>query len=99
MISTQIKTCDRCNSKITGQSHSRERPMQFHRYPSGNGYETDEARLCSICLDELWEFVFEEEVNRSDKADPIPLENMATSVERHIEGLEGVLEQLQEAKE
>jgi hypothetical protein len=48
-----------------------------------------------MCLDELWEFVFEEEIDRSDKADPIPLNRLGDNVQRYIDDLESVLEQVQ----
>jgi hypothetical protein len=67
---------------------------QFTRI-TDDGYESKDARLCSMCLDDLWEFVFDSTVDRSDKADPYPVGRLSESVERHIEDLQEVLDELE----
>jgi hypothetical protein len=51
-----------------------------------------------MCLDDIWEFVFETGVDRSDKADPLPIDRLGENVERHIDDLESVLESLEATK-
>jgi len=92
---TNVERCDRCDSKIVTQPSRPIERQGFYR-ETADSYETADAKLCSMCLDDLWEFVFENDIDRSDKADPIPLERLSSNVERHIDDLEGVLDQLNE---
>jgi hypothetical protein len=66
----------------------------FHRFIDEEEWEQEGITLCSTCLDEIWEFVFETEIDRSDKADPIPLQKVEDNVERHIDDLENIIEML-----
>lgn len=85
----RVISCDRCDSKIVDHPHRRVERWGFARYVGDDGKEeTEEAALCSMCLDDLWEFIFETDVDRSDKADPVPLQRVANSVDRHISELE-----------
>lgn len=92
---THIETCGRCDSKIVEASHGRPEKMQFYREHKDGTYESQEIRLCSICINELWEFVFETELDRSDKADPVGIAKMGNSVNRHIEELQNILNELE----
>ena len=92
---SQVIECDRCSAKIVEEAHTWHSHTDFVRHTGELGeYESDHMRLCSMCLDDLWDFAFETEVDRSDKADPIPLKQMAVGVERHIDELEDVLGEL-----
>jgi hypothetical protein len=90
-----VGECERCGSKIIENSHRRPEKQRFHRELTGGEYVTDEIRLCSMCLDDVFEFVFDSEVDRSDKADPIPLERLGNNVNRYIDDLENVLESIE----
>jgi hypothetical protein len=87
-----VAECERCGSKIVEHEHRRTRKSQFTRELGGGEHVVDEIRLCSMCLDDVFEFVFESEVDRSEKADPIPLARLGENVERYIDDLENVLE-------
>jgi hypothetical protein len=93
---TNIENCGRCGSKIVEQSWENEYIRQFHRKTDSKTTESRSIRLCSECVDEIWEFVFEEDIDRSDKADSISLQRLSRDVQRHIDDLEGVLEELEE---
>jgi len=95
---TQITKCGRCGSKIVESPHSPKEPCNFTHYPDSESVETEQIILCSMCLDDIWEFVFETEVDRSDKADPLPVDRLGENVERHIDDLESVLESLEATK-
>lgn len=92
------KNCERCDSKIVEQAYRRENEMVFFRSTDDETFETEDMCLCSTCLDEIWEFAFESDIDRSDKADPIPLAKMEKNVESHIERLEGVIDELNEVE-
>jgi len=97
---TEIKDCTRCGSKIVEQRHNARRATEFIRYVENyKSVESKTAKLCSECHDDLWGFVFDSDVDRSDKADPIPLEKMGESVERYIDDLQDVLVSLEDATE
>jgi hypothetical protein len=95
----RVAECERCGSKIIESSHRRPEKQQFYRELGGGEYVVDEIRLCSMCLDDVFEFVFESDVDRSGKADPIPLERLGENVERHIDDLERVLAQIEGVNE
>lgn len=93
------KRCDRCESVIARDKHGlRHWRFDIIRSVGTREFESETVLLCSMCWDDLWEWAFETDVDRSDKADPLPIEEMAESVRRHIEELEGVLDALAEAK-
>lgn len=98
-MTKQVKTCDRCEAKIVRQSHSAPERLGFFRYINPGAelpeYESDDVLLCSMCLDDVWEFVFDADVDRSEKADPIPLGRVSENVERHIEDLETIITALE----
>lgn len=97
---TEIKDCTRCGSKIVEQRHNARRATEFIRYVENyKSVESKTAKLCSECHDDLWDFVFDSNVDRSDKADPMPLEKMSESVQRQVDDLQGVLESLEGATE
>jgi len=95
---SRVESCDRCGSQIVEEPHSAPQMQEFYRKLGSGEVEAKGARLCSMCLDDLWEFVFDSDVDRSDKADPIPLERLGRSVTRHIDDLEGILESLEDSK-
>jgi len=96
---TDIKDCTRCGSKIVEQRHNARRATEFIRHVENyKSVESKTAKLCSECHDDLWDFVFDSDVDRSDKADPMPLEKMGESVQRQVDDLRGVLESLEEAQ-
>jgi hypothetical protein len=95
---TDVNECERCGAKILQQRHSRAREHNFVRYTGSKNHESRSIRLCSTCLDDIWEFVFNEEVDRSGKADPVPLERLSENVERHISDLEGVRDEIMGVK-
>jgi len=93
---SEVIQCDRCEAKIVRQSHSPPERMGFFRHTdSGRGYESNDVLLCSMCLDDLWEFVFDTEVDRSEKADPIPLSRVSEDVEGHIDDLKAIITEIE----
>lgn len=90
-----VTECERCEAKIVESSYNPDRPIEFMRETGGGECEVDDIRLCSMCLDDVWEFVFEAEIDRSEKADPIPLERLSENVERYVGDLEDVLGQIE----
>lgn len=98
MTLDSVTKCERCGSNIVenGYYTSRsERPERFRRELGRGEYATDEIRLCSMCLDDVWEFVFEAEIDRSDKSDPIPMERLSENVTQHIRNLERILDEIE----
>lgn len=93
-MSYHVESCGRCEAKITESDHRAPDKQQFYRELGGGKHEADSIRLCSMCLDDVWEFVFDVEVDRSDRADPVPLNRVTDSVQRHIDSLEELREDL-----
>lgn len=95
-MSYNTEDCGRCDSTIV-QDHARQRPreQQFYRRKDDNSTEAEAIKLCSECLDDVWVFVFDEEVDRSDKVDPMSLGRVSENVERHMDELQGLLEELE----
>jgi len=83
---TRVVECGRCGSKIVESPHNPERPFDFARYPDSGERENKQIILCSMCLDDIWEFVFETEIDRSDKADPLPIDRLGENVETVCDG-------------
>ena len=96
-MSYHTTNCDRCGSTIVEQ-HPRPERMTFYRELPENNHESQEARLCSVCLDDVWECVFNEDVDRSNKTDPKSINRLKEGVIRHKEELEDLIEQLEEQK-
>lgn len=97
---TEIESCERCDSKIM-QDRLRYEDEQLHifRYVGAREYETARVMLCSMCWDELWEWALgDDSPDRSDRADPVPLDKLAEGVDRQITDLKGVLEEIEAAK-
>jgi hypothetical protein len=94
---TEIENCERCGCKIVEQPHRRPY-FTFSRFCDEKNIEDRQIDLCSVCLDEIWKFVFYTKKDRSDKADPIPLERAKNNLKRHIEELEDMIEELEAAK-
>lgn len=89
-----IITCDRCGSQIVNQNYHHESLTVF-RDVDEDGWESKEMDLCSMCLDELWDWVEpEDSPDRSDVADPMSIERIEQNVGSHIDELEWILEQL-----
>jgi len=88
--------CGRCDSSIV-QDHARQLPRanEFYRRDAEGNYESDSIRLCSECLDDIWEFVFEDEIDRSDKVDPMSVDRVSEDVETYVDGLEELLSELE----
>lgn len=84
--------CDRCGSTIVLDRF--KQPYGLPPKPKGDGnvFEAGEARLCSQCVYDLYEWVKGESIDRSDTVDPVSLERLNESVERHIEELEKIQE-------
>jgi len=93
----QVRECDRCESKIAEPNYARNEPLRITRNLGTDEYEHRDAIFCSMCWDDLWEWAFGETPDRSDVADPLPLEKAAESVERHIDDLENVIGSLRDA--
>lgn len=52
-----------------------------------------------MCCEDMWEWALGDDApDRSNMADPVPLDFMADSVEGHIDRLEDVLMKLEESK-
>ena len=96
-MSYDTTPCDRCGSIIIEQ-HPRPEKMVFYRELPENDYKFKEARLCSVCLDDVWECVFNEDVDRSNKTDPKSINKLKEGVTRHKEELEELIEELEEQK-
>lgn len=94
-----VADCDRCGSKIIEEGYAHPKTVEISRHVGEGMWDHEDVRLCSMCLDDLWEWAFEDLIDRSDKADPLPLDQMAENVDRHISDLVGVLDQIEEAKE
>lgn len=94
----EVRRCERCDAAIPSSSYNHDRPFQLYRMPSPKQHDTAEIHLCSICLDEVWEFVLDESPDRSDVADPVQLTKMADNVDGYIEDLQGMLNQIEGAK-
>lgn len=99
MESEDIHSCDRCESKIVKPAYIPSDKQSVMRFKSSGGVETEYVELCSMCLDDIWEFIFETDIDRSDKADPIPLEKINNQVIQHIDELEGILDSVEQAKQ
>lgn len=95
----KTKDCERCGSKIVEERFRQSIDLVLSRHTDDGEWENADAQICSMCWDDLWEWVFDAEIDRSDKADPLPLDRMADNVERHIEDLRDILEELEEAKQ
>lgn len=95
-MSYRVASCGRCGSKIVDSDHRWPEKQQFVRELGDGEYETDSVRLCSMCLDDVWETVFEVDVDRSDKADPVPLNRAGKNIDRYISDLEDLREELQQ---
>lgn len=95
-----VEGCTRCGATIARNPHGGGPYDRFDivRHVGEGGWDSATVELCTMCLDDMWEWAFESDVDRSDKADPMPLERMAESVRRHIEQLESVLDEIAEAK-
>ena len=93
---SEVGYCDRCDSKIVEHPHTPVEKWPFMRYVGSGESESEDARLCSMCLDDLWGFVFDADIDRSDKADPVPLQRVTESVDRHISDLEGLKAEIEE---
>ena len=94
-IPMRVEQCGRCGSKIVEQHGSMPERFGVYRATGGNTWESNDITLCTMCLDDVWEFVFEEEIDRSDKADPMSIGRVSKSVERHKEELETLLSELE----
>lgn len=92
-----VEPCERCDSSIAYHTLSGERRLEIWRH-NGQSEEYADVRLCSTCLDELWDWVFDEGPDRSDAAGPVPLSRMAESVQDHINDLEAVLDAIEGAE-
>ena len=95
-----VEDCGRCGSKIIESLMRGSRKDVFSRRKPDGERENRDIRLCSTCKEELWKFIFEESIDRSDKADPIPLQKIGEGVEQYITDLESVLDEIkmEEAK-
>jgi len=96
---SSIEECDRCNSKIVERRFNESELLQVVRMSGSGEFDMKEVKLCSMCWDELWEWSSDEgEPDRSDVADPVPLDELAENVDRHISDLVGILDDLEDAK-
>lgn len=96
-----VEKCARCGSKIVeDRLRAEDRALYLTRQADSGGYESDDAKLCSMCWDDLWEWTFGDDApDRSHLADPQPLDEMADSVERHIDHLQDVIDAVEAAKD
>lgn len=93
----KVKECTRCGSKIVESSYAQERWLTLSRQDGQNDYERRDAKLCSECEGAMFKWVFGEDTpDRSDTADPLPLQRVAENVEGHIESLEEILSVIRE---
>lgn len=97
----RTEKCDRCDSTILEETHTRSERMRVSRHVGdGQGWEQKEVLLCSMCYDDLWAWTAGDGArDRSGVADPLPLDRMADSVERHINDLESALEAIDEERD
>ena len=95
-----IEDCERCGAKIEQPNHTRKHPVDVCRKDGVDEIETASVLLCSMCENDLWDWVHGKDApDRSDMADPIPIERMGESIDQYIEDLQDTKEELSELLE
>lgn len=94
-----VKDCTRCGSSMIQNHAYGPESLSVWREHSNGETESKQVRLCSVCNSELWDWVDGEDApDRSDTVDPVQLDRVGNSVQRHIDELEALWESLQENK-
>ena len=89
------ENCTRCNANIVTDEWHMPEPMHIFRYEDTKKINSDRVFLCSTCLDEIWDWVFENDIDRSDKVDPRSVEKVKNNIERFMEDMQDLTSDLE----